>query len=62
MPDDEVVAEVMELGKQCAVDITGWPEDADCVRTVRMALDTIKEAIRLGKQSHNELNRVRMGA
>ena len=52
------IDEVIELGKECTVAITGSPEDADEVRDFSTAMLTIRECIRLGIKSHNELNRL----
>ena len=50
---------VIALGKQCAVQITGWPEDADDVQTEEQAIAAIKESIRLGIERNNECNELR---
>lgn len=49
---------VIQLGKQCAVSITGWPEDADDIVDTDIALMAIRECIRLGQESHNKLNQL----
>jgi hypothetical protein len=51
--------QVIQLGKECAVSITGMSEDADDVQTEEIALAAIKECIRLGIERNNELNKLR---
>lgn len=52
--------EVIQLGKQCAVQITGWTEDAEDVETEQDALDAIRVCIQIGIERNNELNKLRM--
>lgn len=52
--------EVLRLGKECAVQITGFPEDADDIMDSKIAFDAIKECIRLGIERNNELNALRL--
>jgi hypothetical protein len=58
----DALAGFIECGKACAVFITGDPEDADFVDSFRPALLAIQECVRLGKESHNELTRLRLRA
>ncbi len=58
MADDELVAAVIRLGRGAAVAITGDPDDAAEVRTVEQALAAIKESLRLGYESHQQLQKL----
>lgn len=51
--------EVVQLGKQCAVQITGFPEDADDITNPDEAMLAIRECIRLGIERNNELNELK---
>ena len=51
---------IIELGKKCAVQITGFPEDADEITDFMSAYGVIKAALNLGIQRNNELNELNM--
>lgn len=48
---------VIELGKECAVSISGFEEDAQEVSNMQTALRLIRHCIELGKQAHARANR-----
>lgn len=58
-PLEELYKDVIELGRECAVGITGDPDDAADIQTQGSAMEAIKESIRLGRRSHNLLTNFR---
>src|SRR5258705_12043199 len=50
--------EIIKLGRECAVGITGDPEDGAELKTTTAALAAIRESLRLGNESHQERNRL----
>lgn len=60
MDESQKVMEVIELGKKCAVDITGDPDDAAEVQDFETAMLAIKAALTYGKEANHELNKLRL--
>jgi len=54
------IEEVIQLGKKCAVWITGFPEDADDINDFETAMLAIKQCVDLGIELNNELNALRL--
>lgn len=52
--------EVIALGQECVVWITGIPEDAPDVQDFELAMKAIREALRLGQERNDEANELRM--
>lgn len=61
MTEENLRKAVIALGKKCAVNITGFPEDADEVTSEEIALKAIKAALAYGVKANDELNRLLMG-
>lgn len=59
-PIEELEQEIIDFGKECAVGITGFIEDADGIKTMESALLAIRESVRLGLERNNELNKLRL--
>lgn len=53
-------AELIRRGRECAVGITGIPEDADDIDTPEKAWAAIDAALKLGIERNNELNALQM--
>lgn len=54
------LCDLISLGKRCAVDISGFPEDAEEITNATIALSAIKACLNLGQQALNDLNKLRM--
>ncbi len=52
------IDDLIALGKECAVDLTGLPEDSKTIDTPEKALDAIKDCLRRGKIADNVLKNV----
>lgn len=48
---------VIQIGKDCAVSITGDPEDASFVNSTPRALRAIKTVLIMSKRLNNEVNK-----
>ena len=53
-----LVEDVMDLGRDCAVSITGFPEDSAAIQLPANAIAAIKEELRLGRARHNEATEI----
>lgn len=56
---DRLQDEVIELGKECAVWITGDPDDQQAVAAFSVAMDAIRAALKLGQERNDEANNLR---
>jgi len=54
--------ELLKRGRECAVAIMGFPEDAEFVKTSEDAWLAIDNALQLGRERNDELNALRMAA
>lgn len=53
-----LVEDVMDLGRDCAVSITGFPEDSEAIQLPANAIAAIKEELRLGRARNNEATEI----
>ena len=57
---EELEAEIIKRGRDCAVGIVGDPEEVEFVQDVGTAWKAIDAALRLGVERNDEANRLRM--
>lgn len=60
MNADSVTLQVLELGRGCAVGISGDPSDAEDVTDTEQALGAIRAALKIGQGRNDEANLLRM--
>jgi hypothetical protein len=54
------ISEVIALGKECTVGITGCPDDAGDITSFADAMGAIRESLRLGYLRNDEANKLRL--